>query len=158
MKKGIVLDSSAIIRSDLDFSAGGYYTTSQVVAEIRESTAKQAIDYGISSSRIKIVDPGIPSRERVVSAATDTGDIDVLSDTDVSVLALALETGHDLASDDYAIQNVSEKLGITYLPTFHDGITRSIRWVRRCIGCGRVYKPNVNECSVCGQQVIRRRK
>ncbi|MFH1404212.1 MAG: PIN domain-containing protein [Candidatus Altiarchaeota archaeon] len=156
MNPGIMLDASAIIRSNLDFSEGGYYITHGVMSEINDPRARDAIDYGIRSSNIKMLETGGKHLEKARKAARKTGDDRVLSETDLEVIAAALEHGLNVASDDYAIQNTCRTLGIGYVTTLHDGIREHVRWRYVCGGCGKSMEgPGV--CSVCGSEARRRR-
>src|SRR5687767_1654024 len=59
-----------------------------------------------------VMRPEDRSRARVRDAAGRTGDLAKLSATDVDVLALALDLGGAVLSDDYRIQNVGRALGL----------------------------------------------
>jgi UPF0271 protein len=153
MGKGIILDSSAILRSNLDFTTGGFTITNGVLAEIADPNAREAINYGIRSSHIKILDPKQEYVEKVIEAAKKTGDIANLSEVDIGVIAVAVQHGLKVASDDYAVQNTCSALGLEFQTTVHEGIKRQVKWVYRCVGCGRTYEPGVRECGVCGSEV-----
>lgn len=143
-----VLDTSGILRSGLDFSDSGYLITNGVLQELEEENARIAVDAAIERGLIEVKEPGEDSISRVRDTAENSGDLEKLSENDISVLALALETNSIVVSDDYNIQNISRILGIKYEKTFHPGIRRRVNWRRICEGCGREGKKDV--CDVCG--------
>jgi len=148
-----VLDASGILRSGLDFSDSKYLITSGVLEEVEEENARTAVDAAVERGLIEVREPGEDSVGRVREAAKESGDLEKLSDNDVSVLALALETKSIVVSDDYNIQNLARILGINYEKTFHSGIRRKVNWKRVCEGCGREGEGEV--CDVCGSKMKR---
>ncbi len=102
-----------------------------------------------------ILEPDRYCIDKVVSVARNSGDLDVLSDTDIEVLALAYQEHAVLITDDYAMQNVAEHLGLKWLPVHQSGITKKLRWKWRCTGCGKYYSKNYGTCPVCGSKLRR---
>jgi UPF0271 protein len=98
----------------------------------------------------------VESRKRVLSTAKTTTDITVLSTTDHDLLALALDLGADLYTDDFAIQNVALVLGVKTVPILQRK-ARRVHWKYRCSGCGRYAKQD-GECTVCGAPIKRKLK
>ena len=93
--------------------------------------------------------------DTAAGAAKDTGDYPQLSRQDISVIALAVELGGDIISDDFAISNVAKNMGLGIFPIMTKGIIDVGVWVRYCPGCGAVH-PSRRECLNCGA-VLRRR-
>jgi len=152
-----VLDTSAIIRCDMDFSDGGYITTGSVLSEILDDGLREIIDIAIGKKHIKVHIPSEKSLETVRAAAKATGDLGVLSPADFDVLAAALELKATILSDDYAIQNVAAELKVPFERTSEAGIRERISWCRVCFGCGKQYPPGfAGPCSVCGQKTMRK--
>jgi rRNA maturation endonuclease Nob1 len=86
-----------------------------------------------------------------------------LSQTDMSLLALALDLstvdgGVSLVSDDFAVRNVAEVLGIPLAQTsLKGGEWKNITWKLYCRGCGKQYtNPKLTVCPVCGTQLARK--
>jgi len=104
---------------------------------------------GIESSREDTI-------KQVKNMAKETGDINKLSDTDISLIAKALEYNNKkdvvILSDDYAIQNVCSKFGIKSKGIIQAGIKEEIIWKKRCIGCKRIYNEG-DICPVCGSDL-----
>lgn len=155
MAEKVVLDTSAILRSNHDFRGGDYMVTNGVLGELKLEKDRDAVASAVNSGYIRVVEPGERSKKAVSEAAKDTGDSTVLSLVDADLLALALETGANLASDDYAIQNTAKKLKIKVLTTYAEGISQERRWVLACSGCG---KKSVEKgtCSICGHRIVRK--
>jgi UPF0271 protein len=150
------LDASGVLRSTLDFSSGGYVLTPSVYGEIAEGTAKTAVEEGIRTGSIKIIEPTPEGLKGASRAASATGDHPSLSAADLDVLAVALDLSIPIISDDYAIQNVAAELDLKVVATTHDGIKRRINWIWVCAGCKRKMG-GPGTCGVCGHKARRRR-
>lgn len=105
--------------------------------------------------RIHIPDP--ETVERIERAARETGDAETLSRTDIRLLATAFELDAVLVTDDYAMQNVAEKLDIAVDVIAQDGIDERRDWKFQCQGCGRVFDDNLDRCEICGSELTRKR-
>jgi UPF0271 protein len=94
------------------------------------------------------------SIKRVKKIAKETGDIEKLSSTDISLLAKAIDCGKDaiVLSDDYAIQNVCSKFGMRFKGIQQGEIKRDIIWKKRCVGCKRIYEKG-DICPICGSKL-----
>jgi len=145
-----VLDSSAIIHSDNDFTEGGFVTTNSVLSELISDTVKLVLEQALREGFISVRDPKKENVEKVKKAAKETGDLYSLSATDLDILALSLETNGVLWSDDYAAQNVAKKMGIKYKPTSKEGIKNELTWTKVCPSCNKKYGLEKAVCDVCG--------
>ncbi len=148
-----VLDAGAFFL-DISFS-GELYSVAAVVAELRDLRAKCRFDL-LEQQGLRVMQPGDQALSEVKSAAGRTGDQGVLSIADGAVLALALEIGGEICTDDFAVQNVAKELGIRVHPIQQRKAVK-IQWKYRCAGCGRYYK-EPGECLVCGAQIKRKLK
>lgn len=154
----IVLDTSAVLRSDLNFSKGGYAITPAVLGEIRSDMPAAAVENAIRTGSIKMLSPSKKSLDAVYSAAKKTGDLTGLSDADLEALALAHEKKATISSDDYGIQNVADALGVKYEGATQRGITKRYAWVKKCSGCGKTHPPDPKKtCEICGSPLKRKR-
>jgi UPF0271 protein len=131
------------------------YTTPSVVSELVDLRSKGRLE-ALLTEGLFVREPDPRFLEEVEAAARRTGDAEKLSRTDREVLALALEVQGVLVTDDFAVQNVAQPLGV---PTrsIQQRTARQIRWRFRCSGCGRYYK-NPGECPVCGAAIKRKLK
>ena len=126
-------------------------TTPEVISELVDIKSKMAFEEALESG-VEVESPLAHLIQEVRSHASRTGDIERLSDTDIGILAKALEYGGILCTDDYAIQNVAESLGIETEPILQDGIKETFEWGRRCKGCGRRFGSDVRICPICGSE------
>jgi UPF0271 protein len=149
----IVLDTSFFFG---DFPAeGDLFTVPMVVDELKDIRAKGNFEKWCARG-LRVQSPTEESRKRVVSAAGRTKDVTVISATDIGLLALALDLGADLVTDDFAIQNVALVLGVRTVPILQKK-ARRVHWRYRCSGCGR-YAEQDGDCPVCGAAVKRKLK
>ncbi|MFW6265787.1 MAG: NOB1 family endonuclease, partial [Halanaeroarchaeum sp.] len=94
--------------------------------------------------------------QTVRQAAKRTGDATVLSETDVRLLAAALELDATLVTDDYAMQNVADDLDLAVEVVAQEGITERRDWRYQCRGCGREFDEHRERCPICGSQLSRK--
>jgi UPF0271 protein len=59
-------------------------------------------------------------------------------------------------TDDYAMQNVAEKLEVPVEVINQDGITEQREWTFQCQGCGREFDENHDRCPICGSELSRK--
>lgn len=148
-----VLDSSFFF-AEYPFD-GELFTTPTVVEELVDLSAKCRLE-NLLTRGLSVREPGPGALEKVGQASRKTGDGSVLSATDRDLLALALDTGATLHTDDFAVQNVAQALGIPVAP-LRQRRADPIRWKFRCTGCGRYYR-ETGECPVCGAVIKRKLK
>ncbi len=152
--KVYVIDSSAIFQRKAVYDY--MVTVPEVAAEILD---EDSLLY-FSVKNLKVEEASDESLSEIIEAAKKTGDIHKLSNTDLKVLAKALDEikkGNDvvLVTDDYAIQNVAMKLGIKFEGIVQNQISKEYKWVKVCRGCGR--KIDTDVCPICGSEAIIRR-
>lgn len=146
-----VLDSSAFITG---YEPTGPTATVPSVRDELEDSSQYRFD-AMEGSGMRIEIPGEDSRERVRRAARESGDETELSETDLYLVAAALELDAVLVTDDYAMQNVAERLGVDVEEISQEGIEEEREWLYQCQGCGRVYDEN-QVCPVCGSETTRK--
>ncbi len=139
-------------------------TTPKVEEEIKaKNLTTLRFKTAVENERLKIRAPFQEFLQKVKTSAASVGDSFFLSETDMQILALALElkaagSNPQIVTDDYSIQNVATQmeLGFVSLATF--GIRRLLKWVRYCPACHREYPANYRsaECSVCGTELKRK--
>jgi UPF0271 protein len=148
-----VLDASFFFG---EYPAGGEtFTTPSVIDELKDIRSKGNFEKW-SARGLKVQSPTEGGRKRVNGAARSTKDCAVISGTDVDLLALALDLGAVLHTDDFAIQNVAIVLGIPII-SLSQRKARRVHWKFRCSGCGR-YSEKDGECPVCGAAIKRKLK
>jgi UPF0271 protein len=130
-------------------------TIPEVLDEIKDEESKLFL----SLIDIKIEEPDDESVKAVREAAIKSGDIYKLSDTDIRLIAKALdlrEKGAIIVTDDYAIQNIAALMGIEVDSIMQTGISRTYRWIRVCKGCKRPVEGET--CPICGSETYLRKK
>jgi len=147
-----VLDSSAFINE--------YHTDEQVasiplVREELEDESAYRFD-ALEGSGMHLHIPDAETVERIERAARETGDLEALSRTDIRLIAAAFELDGRLVSDDYAMQNVCEKLDVAVEVIAQEGIDEQRAWQFQCQGCGREFDDQHDRCPVCGSPLSRK--
>ena len=148
-----VLDASAFIR---DYTTEERMATIPLVREELEDEAGYRFD-ALEGSGMRIHIPDPETVERVERAARETGDAETLSRTDVRLLATSFELDATLVTDDYAMQNVAEKLDVAVDVIAQEGIDERRDWRFQCQGCGRTFDEHRDRCSICGSDLERKR-
>jgi endoribonuclease Nob1 len=149
----VILDSSVFF-SECPIT-GDMYTTPSVCDELIDIRSKGKFEK-FSAEGLLVVFPSEKSRESVTIAAKKTRDTCVISQTDCDLLALALDLGAVLYTDDFAIHNVACVLGVQTIP-INQRKAKRIHWKYRCSGCGR-YFDHDGECLICGSIIKRKLK
>jgi endoribonuclease Nob1 len=161
----IVLDTSAFLAGFDPFSFGEEQTTVPKVEEEikRNSMVKTRFETAVESGKIKVKAPAGKSVDCAKASARTVGDLHKLSETDMQLLALALEVKTEgyapqIVTDDYSIQNVAKQLDIEFLALGTFGIKRLLEWIRYCPACHREYPANCKykECQICGTELKRK--
>jgi UPF0271 protein len=154
-----VLDSTAFYSGIPYLGSGKYYTTYSILDEVKH----KSIGSQLVHTRVRVTEPSRNSIKRVREIATKTGDLDSLSEADISLIALALDlisSGDTvyLVSDDFAVRNVADSLGIPLSQTVLKGSEwHKISWIMKCRGCGKEYKNSkLTECPVCGTRLVKK--
>jgi UPF0271 protein len=147
-----LLDSSAFIND--------YHTDEETasIPDVREELEEE------SSMRFEAMEgagmhihlPAEATVAKVRRAAGETGDAGVLSETDLRLLAAAFELDATLVTDDYAMQNVADRLNVACDVIAREGITEARQWRFQCRGCGREYDDHHDRCPVCGMELTRK--
>ena len=147
-----VLDSSAFINE--------YHTQERIasipmVREELEDESAYRFD-ALEGSGMHLHIPEGETVERIERAARETGDLDELSRTDIRLIAAAFELDSRLVTDDYAMQNVAEKLDVSVEVIAQEGIDEQRDWLFQCSGCGREFDENHDRCPICGSELTRK--
>ncbi|MEM2872972.1 MAG: hypothetical protein QXD82_02250 [Nitrososphaerales archaeon] len=162
-KRALVLDSTAFYAGIPFTSVSKYYTTPLVISEVSHTkTLSMAISALTESNRLLIIEPLHNSIEEVRRIASKSGDLQKLSNADISIIALGMQLKKNgyyvtIVSDDYSIQNLVKFSGLRFSPVMTRGILRTISWLLYCSGCGKVfYDSSAIICDVCGTRLKRK--
>lgn len=140
-RRPVVLDASAFY-AGVPFAGWGpapgapYVTTPDVYDEVSHiKSSHGALDALIASGRLSLARP-MPARiDEARRAAEATGDMPNLSGPDVSAIALCMQTGLGIVTDDYAVSNVMHSLNLGVTPVMTRGISTVMKWLYYCPGC-----------------------
>ncbi len=153
-----ILDTSVFI-SRYKMPGEQSVTVQGVFDELRDTQSR--IQFEVAErSGLKVEQPDEKSIQKVMQQSKDVGDFETLSQTDIHLIAKALEyikEGAAIVTDDYAIQNVAAHMNIPVIPIMQSRIKEVLEWTKRCSGCGRFFDAG-EECPVCGSKLKKRRK
>ena len=148
-----VLDATAFYAGIPFSSQTTHYVTTLVFDEIKHIKKNHnALQILIDSNRLLVRQPQVDFQERVEKCAQKTGDIHSLSKQDISCIALSLELNTELISDDFAVLNVSNELGINTIPLMTNGIKVVGKWIFYCPACKKDFSDEKN-CLLCGNKL-----
>ena len=136
---------------------GKIVTVKEIEDEIVNKQSKQYYS-NLKTKGLKILEPNKNSIDYVKEKAKETGDLDVLSLTDIKILALGYELQGTIISDDFAIQNVSLYNGLEVISCSGKKIKEIRIWKYRCSACKLVTDKKSETCNICGSNDIFRIK
>lgn len=149
----LVLDTSALLAGRPLGPGEDTVVPSAVLAELRPGGRdRRHLDHLLAAGA-RLVEAAPGDQKRVREEAKKGGEDGRLSQADVDVLAVALELGGEVVTDDYTIHNLARRLGVPTRSLSQRGITQDYRFVPRCTGCRRVLDTMRDDCPVCGSPV-----
>lgn len=101
----MICDTSVLLHSDLNIPMT---TVQEVIDEVKTKKHRERLEF----REIKVLEPEERFVEKIEIEAKKAGLGEKLSKTDKKLLALALQTGDVLLTDDYAIQKLAKTMGI----------------------------------------------
>jgi UPF0271 protein len=132
------------------------FTTPLVFEEIKHiKKSHDAVQALIDLERLRIIEPEKKFTELVLEKANQTGDLPDLSKGDISVLALSMQLGGELVTDDYTVSNVAKHLSLRVIPIMTKGISRVLESVYFCPACNKTLK-KMSDCPICGSKLRKR--
>jgi len=151
-----VLDASAFYAGIPFASQEKSYTTSVVFDEIKHIKKNHdVLKILVETKRLEILDPKQEYITKVLSSAKEIGDFQNLSKGDISVIALCLQLGGELVTDDFAISNTAKRLNLIVIPIMTKGIDKVKDWVYFCSGCEKIFS-KITRCPICGSKLNRK--
>lgn len=140
-----IIDANVLIHgSERELPFDRMLTVPSVTDELESFRAQQRFE----SDDIQIREPEQARINTVTDRADDIGAD--LSQTDIELLALALQEDGILVTDDYEMQNLAEHLDIQTKTFLKDGINTAEEWTEVCTNCGR--EVDGPTCPVCGAE------
>lgn len=150
-----VLDTSAVLSGKpINIIDAKLVTTPLVSSEIKPGGRDYQNFQFMKEQGLEIIVPSKDSNKKILDVSKETGDFPRLSETDIQIMALALDLSDAndvvILTDDYSIQNVASELNIKFEPISQSGITKKFKWIYQCRGCGKKFKENISICPICG--------
>jgi len=165
MKGVFVLDAAALLSNwtqrnpDLEF-----VTTQGILDELHNRPSRERAERLVLIGRMRIADSDPDSVRAVGLAASKLGDLQVLSDNDVSLLAVTLSIRNagrtvSVVSSDLSVLNTATVLGFGIID-LTTKMRHQITWILRCPACGHNERQGSkeSECPVSGTKLTRRHK
>lgn len=161
----LVLDTSAFIAG---FNASAVDAELFSVPEVEQELTKGGLpkvrfDSAVQSGKLKVRRPEALFLGKAREASKQVGDLRYLSEADMRILALAMQLkteGHlpTIVTDDYSIQNVAGKIGVSYTPLTTFGIKYFFKWTLYCPACRKKYPLDHKSkiCGICGTALKRK--
>ena len=147
-----ILDSSVFIRGH---TKEGDITTVAEVSEELNGEARLRFE-AMRGGGMQIQVPQESTIEEVIRVAKKTGDITVISRTDICLIAAAIELEGVLVTDDYAMQNIAAEIGLRVEGIAMEKIKEKRNWRFKCGSCGKESKTMQDDCPVCGGELSRK--
>jgi len=151
-----VLDTAALVSWPVDALENGFVVDSQK-AEVRRIAPEKILS--IEAASLNWDSPSEVSVEQATELAKGTGDLVGLSETDLHLLALAIEKKGRMHTDDYRLQNLCSEAGLQWSTVDTEGISQVWTWEVACSGCGDVpearsktipSRNGLGTCKICG--------
>ena len=150
-----ILDTCAFLTQK--HPTGEFATVPGIKSEIVNRQSRQYFE-NMLATHLKVMKAQKDSYDVVNKEAKETGDYDVLSKVDMDILALGYECKGTIITDDFAIQNVALALEVKFLSCSGKVISEKRAWRYKCTACNHKEKVKLKNCSVCGNEEIRRIK
>ena len=150
-----ILDTCAFLTQK--HPTGEFITVPGIKSEIVNRQSRQYFE-NMLATHLKVMKAQKNSYDVVNKEAKETGDYDVLSKVDMDILALGYECKGTIITDDFAIQNVALALEVKFLSCSGKVISEKRAWRYNCTACNHKEKVKLKNCSVCGNEEIRRVK
>lgn len=145
-----VIDTNVLIHGRGKFDFDRIYVVPGVVEEVKSEMGKNilgSIDY-------EVIEPAESEVERVKEKSEEINS--PTSDIDERLVAVAMERGLTLVTDDKAMQNLALHLDVDF-EGFHDpALEDKIEWKKLCKNCGN--EVSTPPCPRCGSRQIRRKQ
>ncbi|MHA2360955.1 MAG: NOB1 family endonuclease, partial [Candidatus Thorarchaeota archaeon] len=163
MSKLYVLDTGGLLTTWTDgHLEEEFITTSSIIDELQNRPSKMRAETLISAGRLKEESANANALQIVSDTAKKMGDLKVLSESDIEIIALALskkESSYDvvLVSTDLAVLNTASSLDLE----IHDPkgrMAHQIKWHLKCPACDHTERKASSdlECPICGTTMRRK--
>ena len=125
-----VIDANILMHGRRNYGFRKASTVPQVMDELESEGSKLKAD----TLELDVRRPSDGSVEQVESKADEI--FAKVSEADKALLALALDTGEKLITDDKDLQNLASNLAIAFEAFMGDEIEDELEWIKFCSNCG----------------------
>ena len=136
------------------FLEGELWTTDEVRDEVKDFSSRARFNL-LMENGLKIGSASVQEMKMVQECAEKSGDLRVLSKTDLSVVALGLSLRGTVVSGDFAVQNICRHLNIRVM-SLQEKTAKKKVWKLICSGCGAEIPIGEKDCPICGSAPIKR--
>jgi endoribonuclease Nob1 len=145
-----VLDATAFYQG-FQLRANRKCITTELIVEEVSHLKKDLcpMNFLIEAQKISVIRPKEETVSYTRSVAAKIGDSKI-SPSDVSVIALAIDYGGTVVSDDHRVCNLASILSIPCLKLSNMGIKTVRKWTKYCRVCSKKHSYYENVCSICG--------
>ncbi|PSH00923.1 MAG: hypothetical protein BRC30_00945 [Nanohaloarchaea archaeon SW_7_46_7] len=144
-----VIDANVLMHGRRNYNFTKASTVPQVMDELESEESRLKAD----TLELDVRKPSEDSIEQVKDKADDI--YAKVSKADKALLALALDTGEKLITDDKDLQNLASHLDVNFEAFMGGEIDEQLEWKKVCFNCGEeVSSP---PCPRCGSGKVRRK-
>ncbi|MFB6158039.1 MAG: NOB1 family endonuclease [Candidatus Nanohalobium sp.] len=149
-EEAVVVDANVIIHSRAQYPFRKAVIPPSVRAEIKSEIAKMK---GLKLN-LEVMQPSDESRKRVRKKAEEINS--PTSEEDGDALALAIDRGLTLVTDDRALQNLALHMGVDFQGFNTEKVETKRRWRQVCSNCGT--DVSTPPCPRCGSREMDRKR
>lgn len=145
-----VVDANVIIHGRGSYSFDRAFIVPEVVEEVESSKGRnnlRNINYEVRNPSEKVVEV-VKEKSGEINSPT--------SEEDEKLLALAIELGEKLVTDDKPLQNLALHLEAEFEGFIDPKTEELFRWEENCSNCGK--EVTSSRCPRCGSQILNRRR
>lgn len=144
-----VIDANVLMHGRRNYNFKKAYTAPQVMDELESEDSKLKAD----TLDLDVKRPSNSSMDRVEEKVDEI--FAKVSEADKALLALALDAGEKLITDDKDLQNLASHMDVEFEAFIGEEIDEELEWVKTCGNCGEeISSP---PCPRCGSDQVRRR-
>ncbi|MFB6292357.1 MAG: NOB1 family endonuclease [Candidatus Nanohaloarchaea archaeon] len=144
-----VIDANVVIHGRGSYRFESAYTVPEVMDEMESSEARIKFD----TNDIEVREP---SSEYVKKVWRKSEEINArTSEADEKLLALGIELGEPVVTDDRGVQNLALHLDAEFRSFMQDPVEEKRSWAVVCENCGS--KVEGDSCDRCGSSQLRRK-
>ncbi len=150
-----VVDTSFFLNFNLIYNILDVYTVPEVLEEVKDKLNQ--IKLGLFT--INVLEPKKKSIEEIKRKLLEFMPLEMLSNTDLKVIALAYELKATVLTDDFSIQNACYFLKIPFKGVIRE-IKEAIVFRKFCSSCKKIFSNEKKNCPICGSslRIIKYRK